>query len=163
MKILKCSLCLILSVLFFTSCNSIQTNENSYDCCVEIIRCLEENDVAGLKKLFCPKILSGYSGLDDEINEAMNFFEGQVISHDNFQHPCSSQKEKGKWVRYEYSPYMNNIKTDKNKTYNIKFYLITIWENDVDRVGISEINITDENGEKCFIGDYYYANPEYSN
>lgn len=142
-------------------CNTLSGNISPTDCCNEIIRCLEEKDKESLKNIFCSKTLSGYSDLNDEIDKAMNFFEGQAVSYDNFQYPSGSKKENGKWVEYDFSPYMNNIKTDKNKTYNIKFYLITVYEAEPERVGVSEISITDENGEKCLIGDYYYVNPEY--
>lgn len=159
----KIFITLICTTLLFmlSGCNTAKGDISPYDCCNEIIRCLEEKDNESLKNMFCSKTLSGYSALNDEINEAMKFFEGQVISHDNFQYPSGAKKEKGKWVEYDYSPYMDNIKTDKNKTYNIKFYLITVYEAETERVGISEISVKDENGKQCLIGDYYYVNPEY--
>lgn len=154
----------VMFAFMLCSCNyrRIPEHKPPVECCNEILRCLEEKDNEGLKKLFCPKIISGSSALNDEIDNAMKFFNGKVLSHANPLFPSSEEIRDGEWVWYSYSPSIHKIKTDKNKIYDIKFYYIIACADEPERIGISKILITDENGEKCKIGDFYYVNPEYS-
>ena len=49
--------------------------------CKEIIRCLEEKDSDTLKSMFCEKLLDNYENIDEDIEQAMDFFQENITSY----------------------------------------------------------------------------------
>lgn len=142
----------------------ISTSKEQRIIAEEILNYVSQDDTESLKNMFCKKVLDYHSSIDNDITEAMSFFDGSVTSYDKESRIYDSDEqviENGKQVKIATSATIKNIKTEKNHIYTIKFYNYLIFEQHPDRVGISEIIITDEKGSVCKIGDFYLVNPEY--
>lgn len=121
----------------------------------ELLQYLSDNDAEGLKGMFCNTTKSS-PDLDDQIQEAMEFFEGKIESHDSLVGISGGGQsiDDGKTTKLDICPHITNIKTDAGKTYEILFYSYLVRVDDENRVGISEIDITSSDGEKCVVGKY---------
>lgn len=126
----------------------------------DVLAFLESKDTDKLRSLFCDKIHADYLELDEDIETAMMFFQGNILSHDNPLYNESESIRNGEYVKYSVSPSIHEIKTDAGKTYHIIYYYTVVNTDYPESVGISEIMIKDENGETCKIGDYHLVNPE---
>ena len=157
--------CLIFVIVGFTSCEKIiSDNEEGNKRVKEIIGYLESNDAEGLKSLFCEKIQSS-KDLDEQIQAALDFFEGEMISYDSKGILVNSGKASGygngrRYSYYHISPRVKYIQTTAEKVYEIGFNADIINVDQPDRIGISELRIKDEDDNKCVIGDFYLANHE---
>ena len=129
--------------------------------CKEIIRCLEEKDSDTLKNMFCEKLLNNYENIDEDIEQAMVFFQGNITSYGNVLYGDSDSIRNGEYVLFTVSPHIKELKTDADKEYRIKYYQDLINVENPDRIGVSYIKITDETDNICEIGDFYLVNPEY--
>ena len=152
-------LVVLLIVLVGTSCsykklvlsdNIIKKN------CEEIMEHLSKNEEDGLKKMFCKRTRER-GAFDLEVEEAMVFFQGEVVTHDSLVGISGGGYtfRDRKIVEMHDSPLITNIVTDADKTYEIIFYTYLINEEDKDLIGISELSITDiDTEEKCVIGEF---------
>ncbi|MDE7295421.1 MAG: DUF5104 domain-containing protein, partial [Oscillospiraceae bacterium] len=124
----------------------------SEECAVNVMDCFINEDVEGLKKLFCYKVNHG-TDLDKEITEAFEFIDGNIISYDD-DSSCTSRVayDEGKAVERYYCPFVDNITTDKNKVYTMNIGLYTVYEKDDGYVGVDAIVIRNSNGDKIVIG-----------
>ncbi len=142
----------------------VQESEDTYtakEYCENVLRCLEEKDEQGLKNMFCEKITLNSSTLDDEIEKAMTFFDGNIESYQNPLYPSNKSIREGICTEYSVSPSIHKIQTDLGKEYDIKFYCNIIDTEHSDRVGISEIVISCNGTKEVKVGDFYIVNPEY--
>ena len=146
---------ILLTITIFTGCEKpdyINTTEYNKEKTIEILRCFDEEDAEGLKKLFCNKI-KDTEELNQQILDAFVFFEGKTISYtQKYSSSESESLEAGKTVKLRVYPDIQNIKTDKGKSYRIDYYSLIIYEKDNNLVGISKILITNEIGNECIIG-----------
>lgn len=118
----------------------------------EIIRCLNNNDSAGLNKLLCRELTSKYS-YDDPIAKAMKLYSGKCLSHKqimiNGDYISDSGVVKDSHINYT----IKDIKTDGGFHYNITVYSYLTYEENPDRVGICYIKIVNtDNGSSVTIG-----------
>lgn len=140
----------------FTGCfegKYINSNKIEKEQCEAILQYLDNDDVEGLKSMFCNKVESS-TELDTQIQDAMDFFEGKTISYDTVLGAGGGSYKDGKIDWKDIHPHITEIVTDANKKYDIKFYSYIICESDKDKVGISEISIKSENDEECIIGEW---------
>ena len=70
-------------LLFCSGCESerIDINSETKNQCEQILDYLSSNDSEGLKDLFCETV-SSESDFDNQLSEALEFFDGSVISYD---------------------------------------------------------------------------------
>lgn len=129
--------------------------------CKEIIRCLEEKDSDTLKSMFCKKLLNNYENIDEDIEQAMVFFQGNITSYGNVLYGDDDSLRNGEYVLFKVSPHIKELKTDADKEYRIRYYQHLINVENPDRIGVSCIEITDEADNVCEIGAFYLVNPEY--
>ena len=80
--------------------------------------------------------------IDEEIEVALEFFEGKIISRDKESTPCEESVRNGEIVYLEIAPAINNIKTDKEQIYRVKFYVQVVNAKSPEKEGVSEIVIT---------------------
>lgn len=142
-----------------TSCSAkklIYSDAIAKENCEEIMDYLSNNDEEELKKMFCKRTAEG--GLFEiEIEKAMEFFQGEVISHDSLVGKTGGGHfaKNGKVMKLDIRPHISNIETDTDKTYDIRFYSYLIYEEDEDVVGISQLTITDiDTDEKFTVGKF---------
>jgi len=124
---------------------------------------LSDKDADGLKSMFCPIILS-LDDIDEQIQGALDFFEGEIISYDSIwglKGGGSNRlvRENREITRFDISPYLKNIETNAGRIYEIGYYSYVINSDYKNRIGVSEIFIRDEDGREFIIGDYYLVNP----
>ena len=148
-------LAVLLTTVVITSCSVKKLTYSSAiakENCEEIMDYLSNNDEEELKKMFCKRTAEG--GLFEiEIEKAMEFFQGEVVSHDSLiGTSCAGghSARGGKIMKLDIRPHISNIETDADKTYDIRFYSYLIYEEDKDVVGISQLTITDMDTDEEF-------------
>jgi hypothetical protein len=120
----------------------------------ELLTYLSEDDAEGMKSMFCDRAKES-SELDRQIEEALVFFDGSVITEDP-QILVSGGKamDNGRVTWLRVSPSIEGVETDTGKSYKILFYDYLVCANEKDIVGISEIRIESSGGEVFTIGEY---------
>lgn len=110
-------------LLFCSGCESerIDINSETKNQCEQILDYLSSNDSEGLKDLFCETV-SSESDFDNQLSEALEFFDGSVVSYDIRSTEANERIVDGKQSEIHISPHICDIKTDKDKTYSIRYY-----------------------------------------
>lgn len=144
----------IIAIITMTSCKSVPKEMGVNEYSKEVLRCFDEEDSEGLKALFCAEIQNTHN-LDKEIAEAMEFFEGKVISYDdNFNGRSGQSVDDGEVTEKHFVPIIDDITTDSGVTYKITFYYYKVNTKDENRVGINNIVIRNKDTDtRYIIGD----------
>ncbi len=155
MKINK-MLLLFLTVFFMTSCGMVDENKQaSNEKSEEIIRCFDENDIEGLKQLFCQNSQANYN-LDEEIKAAFDLYEGTSESYNLHYGGSAGSWRNGECKDEHITPQIRNLKTDSENIYLICYHEYLIYKEE-QCVGITYIRIFDEStGEMVQIGEHVY-------
>ena len=153
-KIIGIVILIILIVPILHVCDKfINTDKLEKELCEDVLKYLENGDNEELKKMFCNKTLAN-ENIDEQIQEAIDFFKGKIISYDLNIGSCGESFKDGKREYLTLSPYIENIETDKNIKYKIRFYTYIVCAEDSDKVGLSKISVESDSGEECIIGEY---------
>ena len=147
---------IVLMISLATSCWNrpfISPDKEGYDRSKELLSYLENDDAEGLKSMFC-EITRESPTIDEEIEAALAFFEGKIISRDKESTPCEESVRNGEIVYLEIAPDIDNIKTDKEQIYRVKFYVQVVNAKSPEKEGVSEIVITNAEGEECVVGEF---------
>jgi hypothetical protein len=170
LKIIFLSVFLVIS----TSCDfkwqpidreNIINDDTAKKLSVEVMEYIKDGDIESLKNLFCLTIQNTHN-LDKEIAEALEFIDGEIVSHDEPKGSTGAGKmrEEG-WIELGLSGRIENILTDTGKIYRIRFHSYAIYKANEDNVGITSMNILSEeyNREnnlpawaKHTIGEFFY-------
>ena len=149
-------LTIVLMISLATSCWNrpfISPDKEGYDRSKELLSYLENDDAEGLKSMLCEMTRESPT-IDEEIEAALAFFEGEIISRDKELGSSEKSVRNGEIVYMSVNPAINNIKTDKEQIYRIKFYVQVVNAKSPEKEGVSEIVITNAEGEKCVIGEF---------
>ncbi|MBP1548621.1 MAG: DUF5104 domain-containing protein [Oscillospiraceae bacterium] len=164
---MKKTLTTIITIIFFIlnlgGCSSPQKAYNKSETdsqyvekqATEIIRCFNQKDVEGLKKLFCSNSQEYYD-LDSEIQVAFEFYEGTsksyILSNSSY---AGGSMENGEWYDKHFRPKIKKIKTDVGKQYTIGYSTYSIYKYDAGEVGIGVLALYDEDDNLlAVIGGY---------
>lgn len=109
--------------------------------------------------MFCITILDSNVDLDEQIENAFDFIDGEIVSYNYLIGSESISVDEGKRTRYQIYPSIRNIKTNNNNEYTIYFYKYVICLENPNKEGISQIDIVNESGEEIHIGDVYTVDP----
>ncbi len=144
--------------LLLSSCTTTESSRNLGE---EVLECFDTDDIDGLKELFCSATLARTKDIEEQIQDAFDFYEGKSITYGSITAPEERSIRKGRVVKVNANPFILDIETDEGKKYDIKIYAYTINAEHPDFVGISEINvyIRDENDDLVLekeIGDLIY-------
>jgi hypothetical protein len=150
------NLCLFLSLSFlFTGCgfilqplgsegNEIINDGTAQRLSAEVMEYIKDGDIESLKNLFCLTIQETHD-LDKEIAEALEFIDGEIISHDEPHGITGDAKVRdGEWIELGLSGRISNIVTDTGYIYRIRFHSHAIYKANNDNVGITYIRILSE-------------------
>lgn len=116
-----------------------------------IMNCFKTGETVELKNAFC-KAVADTHNLDEEINEAIQFIDGNIISDGEwhfFEESASSWRD-GVQTESQVSPRIVNILTDTGKTYEIYFHAYIICNHNNNYIGITKIDIYEDDGTKSF-------------
>ena len=88
------------------------------------------------------------ANLNNELEDAFEFIEGNIttIEDSSAGDGGGSKDEKG-YVRANYAVSLYNVKTDKNRNYEIRIYGIFFYRNNEHKQGINRISIFDNDIE----------------
>lgn len=93
----------------------------------ELLGYLSNNDTDGLKSMFCDLTLS-LKTFNNEIQIALDFFDGRVISYNINGINSGESIKDGKRTKMDISPYITDIITDTNYLYELIYYYYIINE-----------------------------------
>jgi hypothetical protein len=149
---------IILCSFFPSSCgiSYISTDNEQRKIAEKIMEYLNEGNGEGLKSLFCQYSLD-LPDIDEQIQEAVNYFESRIVSFDEFKRADSegSSIDDGVITMIRTSGSIRNICTDDEMIYSIKFYNFLIYKEYINLEGISLIEIK-SNDELVFsIGKHW--------
>lgn len=126
-----------------------------------IMNCLKTGESDELKSYFC-KAVSDSHNLDAEIDEALKFIEGKIISDGTWRYFTSSETSwrEGEETLCTVSPSIVDIQTDAGEVYQIHFHAYVICKENKDYVGITYISISKKDvydtDPEVQIGEYVY-------
>lgn len=132
----------------------------------KVVTALSENDIDGLKSMFCGKTLD-IVDINEQVQNGLNFFEGKatmgkvegkniVYDGNHDFHTTVSDDEIVKNyepTRTSISVFNENIETNSGKIYSMEFYAYLLYTGDESFEGISQITIISEDGTKQVIGE----------
>ena len=110
----------------------------------EIMECFVNKNGETLKSFFCEYVMENYPDIDTQIDKALNFLDGKIVSYDE---PFSY--ELGGLDHKYYGSFTDNIITDNGTGYKIIFHGYLTNDKEPKKIGITcitVINITE--GEK---------------
>jgi hypothetical protein len=157
MKILKSAVLIFfaLMIVFTSSCGRNLKPLTDFDqMCEEVLTYLDTDDVEGLKSMFCEKTIKETPDLDEQIEAAMEFYEGKTVSHGNILGVESDSVDNGVTTEHYIGPHITRIETDSGDKYDIVICSYLIYSKDTTKEGITEIDIYNEDKMKCTIGKY---------
>ena len=149
-------------LMTFSGCNMEHVNPDkvSKEHMKQVLDYLSNDDTEGLKDMFCEEIKSSDKiDLDEQLDEAMKFFDGKVESYDDFTRPNIEKVEGGGQKEVSIMP-SATVKTDTGKSYKVRFNAYIVYKEDKEKVGISDIHITTSDEKGLTVGDYDIVNPE---
>lgn len=153
-KYKKITAILLLAILgsILTGCQSSEIDGDRKS--EELLQYLNDKDEKGLKSMFCNSTKSS-TNFDNQIEEVMDFFEGEITTEDPEIITSSGGSVRGgKTKKIHISPHITNVETDAGKSYDIKFYSYLVNTEYEDKVGISKLLIKSEDGKECVVGEY---------
>lgn len=120
----------------------------------EVLRCFNEKDSEALKSLFSQQ-LSSASNIDEQLENAMNYYEGRSVSHDEVRCMDKSTHSLGNgyYSLKIISVDMKNIITDADKTYDLKFWYVLVNDDAPSEIGLYKIFFKNEKGVSVLIVD----------
>ena len=119
-----------------------------------IIECFNDEDVEGMLEIFCP-FVQEMDKLEDEINDAFDYIEGEIISYNSVYYGSDGSIQDGKWRIKRDQTEIREIITDRDETYIIKFSEYIIYNDDEQKEGVYFVQLRDsEYNVLCTIGDY---------
>lgn len=93
----------------------------------DIINALENDDTEALKNVFAIEVQNSTSDLDSQIEEAIEYFEGEVISYDSVGTPAGSESmREGELVYSSIGNAKSKSVVTTEDTYTISFSAILV-------------------------------------
>ena len=154
----------LILIMTLSACDKyVNTHSSSQTQGQAILKCFEKKDKKTLKSIFSEKIRKRKE-FDSEIDTALNFIDGKIVSYDPDTDGGSGDSiDDGKINYIRFYPHISDIKTDKEKKYSISgLYYV---ENGIepDNIGLVALTIFDTTNTKNFdhtndpqviVGDY---------
>ena len=108
----------------------------------QVLECFEKQDKKELKALFCRYVIKNDEALDEQIDEALDFIDGKIVSHGDTKPSKSGDEDKMK-----YSAYTQKVTTESGREYKISFEGWYEYREEPDKLGITRILVIDTSVE----------------
>ena len=141
---------LIIVCLLFSGCSFLSNTPSSTEMAKSVLKCFDNDDVEGLKSLFCEEILSNINNLDEQIEEAFEFYEGKSEEIGPITTASQKSVRNGVVVKKTATPRIPIYNTDEGKEYVISIRMFTENKDNPDLIGINKINIYVRNNDGDF-------------
>ena len=160
---------LIVIILLLTSCSfggsdmrkdffAMNDNKVANECFEKIIEAIQNQDSTSLKSLFSDKALKEAQNMDETINELFNYFQGKMISYNDWGGPGvnagMNDDGTGRYWKKLNSTY--DVKTSKDE-YRFAMEFISMDTADADNVGIRSLYVirleNDTDSQFAYRGD----------
>ncbi len=124
----------------------------------DVLRCLDEEDVDGFKELFSEYAITQMNDLDEQIQTAMEVYDGKTVSYEKVDAGSAGGHSYGHYYRKSISTYIEGVVTDTGKKYIIFFKVRVVVDEDISKEGMTRFVIIDaETDEKVVkIGNINY-------
>ena len=133
--------------MILSGCNYESQSEKNYEYCQAIYDGLCNKDIEGIAKYFCETTKKTHD-LEEEIQGAFEFIDGDIVSYDNFLISSGGEKVRdGEVVEKHSSPRINRISTNTGKVYKVVIQNREICLEYPEYEGFSQISI-------------FYVNPD---
>ncbi len=109
----------------------------------EVLRCLNEEDVDGFKELFSDYAISQMDDLDEQIQAAMEIFDGKAISYEHVHSGRAGHVAYGYYKEKSLGIKIENVVTDTGKSYNVYFSVWDVYDGSPNREGMYKFSITE--------------------
>ena len=154
----------LILIMTLSACDKyVNTRSSSQTQGHAILKCFEKKDKETLKSMFSEKIRKR-TELDSEIDTALNFIDGKILSFDPDTDGGSGDSiDNGKINYIRLYPHISDIKTDKEKKYSISGLYYVKNGIEPDNIGLVALTIYDTTNTKNFdhtkdpqvtVGDY---------
>ena len=123
----------------------------------EFMVALENNNNSAIKSMFAEDLINSNDKIDEEIQNAVDFFEGNIVSYDYVGTPASSESYREGELVYANigSAYTKSIVTDV-ETYRLSFSAVIINKKKPTQEGIWRFWIGRNDDEQIIIGSDNY-------
>ncbi len=123
----------------------------------DLLVALENNDNEAIKAMFAWDLITSNGKIDEEIQNAVDFFDGKVVSYDYVGTPASGEKYRDGEIAYARigSAVSESIVTDVD-TYRISFSAVIINKKKSTQEGIWRIWIRNSDDVRIQIGSDDY-------
>lgn len=141
----------------YISALTYNPRKEANDILEELLIALENNDNEAIKSMLAQDLINLNDDIDEEIQNAVDFFEGSVISYDYIGTPASGERYREGKLEYARlgSAYTESIITDID-TYRLSFATVIINQNKPSQEGIWRIWISKSDDESVKIGSDDY-------
>ena len=154
----------LILIMTLSACDKyVKTHSSSQTQGQAILKCLEKKDKETLKSMFSEKIRKRKE-FDSEIDTALNFIDGKIVSYDPDTDGGSGDSiDDGKINYIRLYIYIRDIKTDKEKKYYISGLYYVKNGIEPDNIGLAALTIFDTTNAKnsdynkepqVIVGDY---------
>ena len=109
-----------------------------------IMEALKAKDKEKLKTVLA-KAMQNQENIDEEIDNLMNFIDGNIVSYDDVElaFPGEGKSDEDGWIYRVYDGETENIITDTGKKYKLKYYMYNVNRNHKDYEGIIQVILYD--------------------
>ncbi|MCO7136717.1 DUF5104 domain-containing protein [[Clostridium] leptum] len=132
--------------------NDAQVAEDTLE---KLLSAIENKDEAGLKELFSQKAIAEDPDLDESILRLFDFFQGEILSYDDWGGPFSGMSRNGDGNSYKYLESTCDVETSK-QNYRFAVQQFTIDTANPDNIGISSLYVIlfeDTDEQYAYLGD----------
>lgn len=148
----------VIITLFLCSCNVSgilppSDRSKANDVLDDLLVALENDDKDTIKAMFAPDLLKKSSQIDKEIQEAIDFFDGTIISYEGVGTPASGEEWRDGELTYLRigSAFTESIITE-NHSYELSFSAVLVNKKKPTQEGIWRIWIGKGDGSSVKIG-----------
>jgi hypothetical protein len=141
---------LIILTLLLTSCNPVSYfdwDDNAERVACEVIEYLDKGDREKLKDMFCNYTIENTKNLDDQIEDVISCFEGNVTNVGKILISGEDAIEGFRFIYIRSSIHVLHIETDNGKNYEMAIHTYLLNVKDKNKEGISLIKINETNLE----------------